>query len=471
MGPRARACSEFADRPTEILRRPTPSRVTVALDGGDRAEQLRRMAVLVEDRTERDPIACLGPGLVGHLQLGRKLGEGGMGVVYQAHHRRLGTRVAMKLLRPEVAGRAAYSRRFLVEARALSRLRHPGIVQCFDFGIGEGDVPYIVMEYLEGETLEERLRGDARIDLAIALEIGGQVARALAAAHRAGVIHRDVKPSNIFLLGERDSVRVKVMDFGLAKLLEPETSSTPDLSTATGGLLGTPAYMSPEQCRGDGRIDARSDVYSLGCVLYAMLCGRPPFAGRGMGDYVTAHLTCPPPPPRALEPSITPGLEHVIMTALAKDPDERQSSMEELTRALAELASDPTRTLAARPTLRPRHRRIWIAAGAALAGLIALAVPASSQSPRRHRAATQPIEAAAMPATPTATPPRSIEPARPVAPAPAAAPPEVSTRPPPPPASPARRIRKRAPVKSEPAPAPPPPARLRARGGVLEPRF
>ncbi len=433
------------------------------------------MAVLVEERTQRDPIACLGPGLLDHLELGRKLGEGGMGVVYQAHHRRLGTLVAMKLLRPEVAGRAAYSRRFLVEARALSRLRHPGIVQCFDFGIGESGVPYIVMEYLEGETLEERLRGDARIGLAIALEIVGQVARALAAAHRAGVIHRDVKPSNIFLLGERDSVRVKVMDFGLAKLLESETSSSPDPSTATGGLLGTPAYMSPEQCRGDGRIDARSDVYSLGCVLYAMLCGRPPFAGRGMGDYVTAHLTCPPTPPRVLEPSITPGLERLIMTALAKDPDERQGSMDELTRALAELAGEPTSTLATRPTLRPRRRRrIWIAAGAALAGLIALAVPASSQSPRRARPAAEPIEAAA---TPTATPPRSIEPARPVVPAPAAAPREVEAPPqPPPPASHARRIRKRAPVKSEPAPAPapappPPPARLRARGGVLEPRF
>jgi serine/threonine-protein kinase len=223
-----------------------------------------------------------------------------MGAVYLAVHPGIGRKAAVKVLHPELARDRDIVTRFLNEARAANAIRHPGIVEIFDSGTLDSGAPYIVMELLEGESLTSRLlRG--RLPLDQCLEIARQAAAALGAAHAQGIVHRDLKPDNLFLVPdalEPERERVKVLDFGIAKL-NPGSIGAGSVRTRTGAVLGTPVYMSPEQCRGTREIDRRADVYALGVILYEMVCGRPPFYSEGFGELAHLHISEPPPPPAA----------------------------------------------------------------------------------------------------------------------------------------------------------------------------
>jgi serine/threonine protein kinase len=201
----------------------------------------------------------------------------------------------------------------------------------FDFGYDADENAYIVMELLEGESLRTRLNRVKLPELAVVVSVAKQIARAMGAAHAQHIVHRDLKPDNVFLVSDPEMAlgfRVKVLDFGVAKLgLDANASA---VLTKNGALLGTPLYMSPEQCRGLGDVDLRADIYALGCILYEMVCGHPPFNTGGMGMIVSSHIYVPVPPPRAIVPTLDPVLEAVLLRALAKEPSERYQTMQEL---------------------------------------------------------------------------------------------------------------------------------------------
>jgi serine/threonine protein kinase len=266
-----------------------------------------------------------------------------MGMVYVAEHLLLGRRAAIKFLHAHVSREPDMVERFFNEARAASAVKHAGIVEVYDFGYHDGRA-YLVMEYLDGESLLSHLRVEGTMHVERVLDIARKVTSALAAAHDAGVIHRDLKPDNIFLVRDAPDTaveargRVCLLDFGVAKLLRGDGSFSAQ-ATASGVLVGTPAYMSPEQCKGGGQVDGRSDLYALGCVLYGMLAGRPPFVGEGGGDVIAHHIFVAPEPPSAHSPHVPPELDAIVMQLLEKDPRKRFQGARELGRALAELAA------------------------------------------------------------------------------------------------------------------------------------
>src|SRR6185503_11047667 len=219
-----------------------------------------------------------------------ELGAGGMGSVFLAEHTMLGSRAAIKVLRPELSQQQHVVQRFFDEARAATRVADPGIVTVLDFGWHTNGAAYLVMEHLPGETLTRRIRRMGYLPSTQALGLLRQCAMAMAAAHARGIVHRDLKPDNIFIVPDPAVAgeRIKVLDFGIAKLVGDGDASHG--GTVTGMILGTPGYMSPEQCRGAGKVDHRTDVYALGCVAFFMICGRPPFVADTPGDLIAAHL-------------------------------------------------------------------------------------------------------------------------------------------------------------------------------------
>jgi hypothetical protein len=254
-----------------------------------------------------------------------------MGAVWLAEHPEIGRQVAIKVLRPEMIRDQQLLTRFLNEARAANAIRHPNIIEILDSGSTPEGVPYLVMELLEGESLSSRVRRMGQVPLRDALEFTYQAASALAAAHAKGIIHRDLKPDNLFVIKDAHDPgreRIKVLDFGIAKL----QTSVPgqEMRTRTGTLMGTPVYMSPEQCRGTRAVDQRSDIYALGIIMFEMLAGRPPFYSEGFGDLVNMHLNVPPPPVRVFNSSVPEPIERMIARALGKTPEERQQSAAEL---------------------------------------------------------------------------------------------------------------------------------------------
>jgi eukaryotic-like serine/threonine-protein kinase len=274
--------------------------------------------------------------MIGNFRLVAKIGSGGMGAVYRAEHILLGKPAAVKVLLPERCSNPEIVDRFFNEAKASSLIRHPGIVDIFDFGRLDDGNAYIVMELLDGESLGDRLRREQTLGAHAAASIARHVAGALAAAHGHGIVHRDLKPDNVFLVPDPTQPRgerAKVLDFGIAKL---QTTAGDLVKTDTGRLMGTPYYMSPEQCRGAGRVDHRTDLYSLGCVLYQMLTGRPPFVLEGAGEILAAHIYEQPQPPSVHEPSVPAALEAVVMRLLLKDLNARYQSMTEVVSALNE---------------------------------------------------------------------------------------------------------------------------------------
>jgi serine/threonine-protein kinase len=299
-----------------------------------------------------------------------KLGSGGMGEVYLAEHTHLGRKVALKVLQPALSAHTDAVARFFAEARATAQLQNPHIVQIYDCDLHPDGRAYLAMEYLGGETLAQRLaRGPLAPDYAGIARIGVQIAAGLAAAHAQGIVHRDLKPANIFLcsdpLGGAESV-VKILDFGLAKLVD-ETRGPSPTQTRSGEIVGTPAYMSPEQCSGRGQVSARADLYSFGCILFEMVCGRLPFVCDGVGEYISAHLREPPVDPSSIQPSLPPRLRALIRSMLAKDPARRPSSAADVGAALQALAQMAPSALRREPRRPPRA--LWAAL------VLAVAVP------------------------------------------------------------------------------------------------
>jgi serine/threonine-protein kinase len=268
---------------------------------------------------------------IGKYVLGRKLGQGGYGFVFAAHDAGLDREVALKFLHAEHTSTPEIARRFLQEARSAAKIAHPGIVTVFECGQIAGTnteadgTAYIAMELLDGESLTDRLARSGRMSAGAVIEIGRQVASALEAAHRAGIVHRDLKPDNIFLIRDpaaRTGERVKVLDFGIAKLGHASSA----MNTQSIEVFGTPRYMSPEQCNSASSVDYRSDVYTLGCILFELVCGRPPFEGQ-VGELIAHHVLVPAPSVLSIVPETPPGLAELIGRMLAKEPDARPQTM------------------------------------------------------------------------------------------------------------------------------------------------
>jgi serine/threonine-protein kinase len=287
--------------------------------------------------------------LTDRYRIERELGRGGMAVVYLAEDRKHGRKVALKVLRPELSP-ALGTGRFLREIAVASRLQHPHILSLHDSGEAAGML-YYAMPYVEGESLRARLTREVQLDAVEAVCIAGEVAEALACAHAAGVLHRDIKPENILLA----SGHAVVADFGIARALDAVGA---DRLTETGLALGTPHYMSPEQASGARALDARSDLYALGCVVYEMLAGEPPFSGSTAQAILARHAVDPVPCLRTVRSTISPALEAAVGKSLAKVPADRFASVLEFKEALTRALREPA-------VIRPASGRRWLASGVA----------------------------------------------------------------------------------------------------------
>jgi urea transport system substrate-binding protein len=396
---------EPADVPSDVV---WSSHFT--LEGGA-AGRPPTAAAAVPPAAKRPSFAFLAPpreagelGWLGIYRIVGVLGEGGMGVVFDAQDTHLQRRVALKVLRPELAVNLGFRERFLQEARAAAGLSSDHVITIYQVGM-ENDVPYLAMQYLSGETLEQRVRREGRLPAAEVMRIGREVAEGLAAAHDKGLVHRDIKPANVWLEspppsplgGEGSGVRggrVKILDFGLARLVHD-----PRRLTASGHIVGTPSYLAPEQARGHA-LDGRCDLFSLGCVLYRLSTGVLPFDGPDTLAQLAALAAADPRPVAELAPDVPAGLRELIHRLLARDPADRPQSAREVAAQLRTLEQAGTgespappadtrpqvRRLPVPPTSRPRRRRahyawwgglvlLCLALGGGLVLWRALAVP------------------------------------------------------------------------------------------------
>jgi eukaryotic-like serine/threonine-protein kinase len=310
--------------------------------------------------------------LGGRYELDGVVGRGGMAEVYRARDIRLDRIVAVKTLREDLARDATFQARFRREAQSAASLNHPSIVAVYDTGEDEAapaHVPYIVMEYVDGRTLRELLRDDRRLLPERALEITDGVLRALDYSHRNGIVHRDIKPGNVMLTR---SAEVKVMDFGIARAVSDAQATM----TQTAQVIGTAQYLSPEQARGE-RVDARSDLYSTGCLLYELLTGRPPFTGDSPVAIAYQHVRENPIPPSRVDPEIPLWADSIVLKAMAKDPAERYQSA-------AEMRTDIQRALSGVPVAAPPQPTEMYAPGTQRMGpgtMMAGAPPTGAMSP------------------------------------------------------------------------------------------
>jgi serine/threonine protein kinase len=328
------------------------------------------------------------------------LGRGGMGAVYKARHKFLDKVFAVKVLNPQLISNASSLKRFKQEAQAASRLTHPNLVAVYDFGTGKTGHPFLVMDCLEGKSLGELLAEEGFLEPSRTIDLFVQVCEAVSHAHEKGIVHRDIKPNNIIITKREGNDFVKIVDFGIAKLLPNEAKVTQEL-TQTGEIFGSPLYMSPEQCQGL-KLDARSDIYSIGCVMYETLCGKPPISGANPLQTLIMHLNVKPVPFSQLDHdyAIPADLESVVSTCLEKDPADRYQTVEDLRMDLANIRDG----ISAKPRARVRRARfrsttskvLWILTaviGISAAGLWAAATIVARTS------APPPIQATGNPYT------------------------------------------------------------------------
>src|SRR5215468_3163996 len=320
--------------------------------------------------------------LGGRYEVGEVLGYGGMAEVHHGRDTRLGRDVAIKMLRADLARDATFQMRFSREAQNAAALNHPAIVAVYDTGEERGAggerLPFIVMEYVNGRTLKEVLTAEGPLQPRRALEISADICAALEFSHRHGIIHRDIKPGNVMLTR---TGQVKVMDFGIARALASGASTM----TQTSAVIGTAQYLSPEQARGEA-VDARSDVYATGCVVYELLTGRPPFVGDNPVSVAYQHVREDAKPPSTINRNITPDIDAIVLKALAKNPANRYQSAAEMRADLLRAAvgrpvmatpimrEDPTQIVGSAPPVGPYGNRT--------------AAPARVGSPQRRRTST-----------------------------------------------------------------------------------
>jgi eukaryotic-like serine/threonine-protein kinase len=450
-----------------------------------------------ETRSHTDP-TILGS-VLGSYRILAEITTGGMGTVFRAEHVLLGRPAAVKVLRADLTTSTHLVQRFFNEAKAVTACKHPGIVEVYDFGHTPDGHAFIAMELLEGEALGHRLARVRLTELETAAIAHG-IASALKAAHKVGVIHRDLKPDNVFLVPDPDGGfdRSKVLDFGIAKLGEPSLTGGLGCQTQAGVLIGTPLYMAPEQAREAAAIDHRADLYSLGCILYHMLVGRPPFVADGGGEIIAMQMFGEVEPPSRLA-AVSPEMEQLVLRLLEKEPARRFERTAEVVQALATIAarlanrtSWPTANgsteIVVPPNTTPREdparrkRGVWPLTGAAAVLVIAAGLGigfsllrAGTITPAKlspHPAAS-PVRGAvsapaALPSSPQPqTAPASlvapVAPTRPAPESPAAVPtPEIARAPEPTKRpqrreKPLRRVTKRSP-HPDPAPSAPPAA-------------
>ncbi len=401
--------------------------------------------------------------VLGNYRLTAEISSGGMGTVYRAEHELLGRAAAVKLLRPELTANEELVERFFNEARAATQIRHPGIVEVFDFGYTTTGRAYLVMELLEGRSLGRAIADGRFSELEAAVIVRG-VASALRAAHAQGIVHRDLKPDNIFLVPDADTgtERPTVLDFGIAKLSTVDSVR----QTQTGVLMGTPMYMAPEQARAASQIDQRADLYSLGCILYEMLVGAPPYQSDGAGEILAMHLFAEIPHPRERLPMLSPEIDAIVVKLLAKEPDDRYADASALIAALTSItgrlsgelaalsASAPRQLVVNMPsTLRPievptevapkrRSTMPWIAGALTFAIAAAIVVGVLSQGSSEPEPIAEPVKPAPAPITPAPPLPAPVEPAPVLTP--------VVTQDQPKPARPAQPIKKLKTTKGSP---------------------
>jgi len=337
------------------------------------------------------------PMVGGKYRLGRLIGEGGMGAVYEAEHTGLGVRVAVKLLNEVFVTDPSAMSRFRREARAAAAIRHPNIVEVTDTGSDEEGVPFIVMELLEGESLSALLRREKVLPPMVAATVTTQILSGLAAAHDKSVIHRDLKPGNILLARREDGTcQVKILDFGISKFRSEVTQDV----TAIGAVIGTPRFMAPEQARGQTDLDHRVDIYAVGVLLYRMLTGKLPFAAKSHEEIIHHILTGTVKPPREIRPDLPEALEQIVMKAMASDRDHRyQSAREfitEIQTALPDLAGG-TVQITAHTGLTNTPTPMSLNTGPGSSLLASFTPPTREASPhalRRRRSPALPVTAA-----------------------------------------------------------------------------
>ncbi len=372
----------------------TPNRIVVRSSGSHASEDPAMIGADTAVASPSQQMAALSPAevdyeddphdtlidttLLDRYRITKKIGQGGMGAVYEATHTEIGKRIAVKVLLDKYAEREQIVKRLKQEAVLASSIRHEHIIDITDFGTTQDGRTFVVMEYLEGESLAECLLREGPFEEQRVIHVAHQTASALGAAHKKGVIHRDIKPDNVFLVQRKGKDFVKVVDFGISKSVKVEDDDSTRL-TQTGMVLGTPLYMSPEQARGDDELDHRIDIYALGVIMYELVTGELPFRGNNYLSIISQVINDEPAPPSQARPGITPELEAVIMRALAKDRNERYGDMDELTEDLEALraidgnTTGRPRVTASRFWARKKRKRgknmlVW---GAFVAGVVA----------------------------------------------------------------------------------------------------